>query len=325
MRDAAPPEALNQGLVAALAAVHLFALFLLPLWLLPRSPLWGLCLAVPVVLTPMLWSLTHEAIHGLLCRSARLNDRLGRLLGVLYGAPFQLLRLGHLMHHRFNRTRLNRVEVIEAATVSSLDRLRYYGRLLGGLYAAELLAACVAILPRQAADLGVRLTFEGTLEDGQGMGPVARRELLEEPGRSRMRQEGLAIVLGLALAFAAFGAHWWMLALALLGRAVLVSALDNVYHYGNPLDERGAGSDLRLPTPVRLLFLNFNFHGTHHQRPQVPWTALPDAFAALDRSFESSLGTALLRQLGGPLPQSTLPAADPRRGAPPVGIGGSGH
>lgn len=307
MKDAVPPEGLNLALATGLVAVHLGALFVVPLWLLPLSPLWGLCLIGPVVLTPTLWALTHEAIHSSLCRSPRLNDRLGRILAALYGAPFQVLRFGHLMHHRFNRTELNRVEVIETAPTPPLDRLRYYGRLFGGLYFGEVaVAPLVAVLPKSVFAPLVHATFGKVLEDGRSMGPAARRQLLEEPGRSRMRLEGIAIVLGSALVLTAFAEHWWMPVLALLARGFVVSFLDNVYHYGNALDERGAGSDLFLPKPLRLLLLNFNYHGTHHQQPRLPWTALPSAFRTLDRSFAGSFETALWRQLHGPIPEQTL-------------------
>ncbi|MGF1553626.1 MAG: fatty acid desaturase [Paracoccaceae bacterium] len=306
--DTSPPERLNLALAAGLGVVHLAVLVALPLWLLPLSPLWGWLLLLPMALTPTLWSLTHEAVHGSLARARPLNDRLGRLLAGLYGAPFQVLRLGHLMHHRFNRTALNRVEVVESAPPTPRERAGYYARLFGGLYLGEIACAPLAILPKRARGLMVALAFGAELEDGRSMAPAARRQLLEEPGRTKMRTEGVLIALGLAGALALFGAHWWMLALALLGRGLVVSGLDNVYHYGNALDERAAGSDLPLPRPLRLLFLNFNYHGTHHARPHLPWTALPGAFVELDRRFAGPFSTALWRQLDGPIPEQAFVA-----------------
>ena len=303
MRQTAVPVRLNLLLVLGLTAVHLLALVVLPLALLPLSPWWGLLLLGAVVVTPTLWSLTHEAIHGSLHPDRAWNDRLGRWLAGIFGAPFQILRLGHLMHHRFNRSELNRADVAKGAPPTPIERARYFGRLLGGLYLGELLAAPLAILPDRTYRWLVRLGFEAELEDGRSMWPAAERQLLEEPGRSRMREEGLAVTLGLGLALFAFGAFWWMLALAILGRALVISGLDNVYHYGNALDEVRAGSDLRLPEGLRTLFLNFNFHGTHHQRPNLPWTALPDAFSKLDRRFAGGFGPAALRQLQGPTPE----------------------
>jgi fatty acid desaturase len=311
MREDATPVRLNLALAGGLAAVHLLALVAVPVLLL-RSPWWGLLLLGPVAVTPTLWSLTHEAIHGSLHPDRAWNDRLGRGLAGIFGAPFQILRLGHLMHHRFNRSPLNRADVAKGAPPTPLERARYFGRLLGGLYLSELLSAPLAILPDRSYRWIVRLGFEAELEDGRSMWPAAERQLLEEPGRRRMRAEGLAVTLGLGLAFAVFGAYWWMLALAILARALVVSGLDNVYHYGNALDEVRAGSDLRLPAVLRAWFLNFNYHGTHHQRPNLPWTALPAAFAALDRRFAGGFGPATLRQLKGPIPERAFAAKPPR-------------
>lgn len=315
MRETEIPRRLNLWLVAGLTAVHFMVLVVLPLALLPMSPWWGLLLLAMVAVTPTLWSLTHEAIHGSLHPERAANDRLGRWLAGIFGAPFQVLRLGHLMHHRFNRSALNRADVAKGAPPTPLERARYFGRLLGGLYLGELLSAPLAILPDRSYRWIVRLGFEAELEDGRSMWPAAERQLLEEPGRSRMRSEGLAVTLGLGLAFGAFGGFWWMLALAILARALVVSGLDNVYHYGNALDEVRAGSDLRLPGVLRAWFLNFNYHGTHHQRPNLPWTALPAAFAALDRRFAGGFGPATLRQLNGPIPERAF-AQSPSRVRP---------
>jgi fatty acid desaturase len=84
-------------------AAQAAAMFLLPQAVAIHSA-WGLLL-VPLASTHhTLWSLVHEAIHGTLATPSRLNERLGRLLAVLHGAPFAVLRLGHLLHHRHNRS-----------------------------------------------------------------------------------------------------------------------------------------------------------------------------------------------------------------------------
>jgi fatty acid desaturase len=295
------PVRLNLVLAGGLIALHAVALVALPLVLLPRSPLWGLLLVLPVLATPALWALVHEAIHGSLHPVRARNDRLGRWLAGVFGTPFQLVRLGHLMHHRFSRSPLNRIEVVESPTPSPGERAAYYGRLFGGLYLGELAASALAILPERTYRALIRIGFAETLEDGRSMWPAAERQLLAQPGRGRMRREGLAITAGLGLAFVAFGEHWWMLALAIAGRAVAVSLHDNVYHYGTILDEAREGSDLRLPRALAAAMLNFNYHGTHHQRPHVPWTGLPASFAGMGRRYAGGWGAALARQVEGPL------------------------
>lgn len=312
---AAIPLRLNLALAAALGAINLLALVALPLWLLPRDPAWGWLLLVPVLTTPTLWALIHEAIHGTLTPDPRWNDRLGRALSALFGAPFQVLRLGHLLHHRWNRTPLNRAEVTPAAP-GPRQRAAYYARLCGGLYLAELASAPLALAPERFRKRLVAIAFGDEAPDGRSLLVQARKALLEDPGRARLRTDGALITAGLIAAALAYGPHAWMLAAMIAGRAFTVSVLDNVYHYANPLDDRLAGWDLRLPGPLQAMMLNFNLHATHHRRPSLPWTALPAAFAAHGRPHAAPFLPAALRQFRGPLPEAALPraAAPARRG-----------
>jgi hypothetical protein len=43
------------------------------------------------------WSLIHEAIHDLFHPERRVNAFFGRALSILFGSPFQILRLSHLL------------------------------------------------------------------------------------------------------------------------------------------------------------------------------------------------------------------------------------
>jgi fatty acid desaturase len=311
--DAAIPARLNLAIVGALVAVSVIQFVGVPL-LLPRSPWWGALLAAPVAATIPLWSMIHEAIHGVLHPDRAWNDRIGRTLAGCFGAPLQLLRFGHLAHHRLNRSEFNRVEVAPAPA-GAVGRARYYGRLLGGLYLGEVAASALALLPRRFAGALVRLMTDG---EGGGLADAARRQLLERPGCARMRLDGGLIVAGWATGFWLYGAHGWMLAGAIAARAAIVSLHDNAYHYGAPLDDRMAGHDLRLPRAAQAFFLNFNLHATHHRRPDLPWTALPAAFVALGRRHEGPFLPAVLRQFAGPIDESALrapPARDHTRTA----------
>merc|ERR1711965_898248 len=85
---AVPPWRLNLVLAAAMAAVNLVQLAALPLWLLPLDMRWGLVLVPIVLTTPLLWSVLHEAIHGILHPLGAVNDGIGRGLAALFGSPF---------------------------------------------------------------------------------------------------------------------------------------------------------------------------------------------------------------------------------------------
>src|SRR5437016_13984625 len=50
------------------------------------------------------YSIIHEAEHGMLFRNRRLNDVVGSFMALFFPAPFHLIRQGHLGHHLRNRS-----------------------------------------------------------------------------------------------------------------------------------------------------------------------------------------------------------------------------
>ncbi|GIJ45988.1 hypothetical protein Val02_28740 [Virgisporangium aliadipatigenens] len=165
---------------AIVAGGLVLQLLFVPLLLLVRGAWWGLVL-VPVAATTMpLWSLVHEAIHGTLSADRRWNDRCGRALAVGYGAPFVLLKGGHLLHHRYSRTRKERTEVFDPTrTTRTRAAPLYYVRLLGGLYLSEAASVLLAVLPRRA---WYRLAARWDSPD------TVTRELLERVAARQLRR-----------------------------------------------------------------------------------------------------------------------------------------
>lgn len=291
--------ATSSVLVAAALGSLCLQLFLIP-YLLPRAAAFG-WLLVPLTLTsPYLWSLLHESIHGSLLRRREWNDRLGRALAVGYGAPFALLKSGHLLHHRYSRTLKERTEVYDQ-TITSWWRQApaYYLRLFGGLYLAEAASNLMALAPRAAwMRLGSRVDSPESVT-AQLLATVASRKL------GAFRVDALLIAVIYATAFLAYGPHWWMLLAALGGRAFLVSVADNAYHYGTRLDEPLEAMNLRLPIALEKFVLAFNLHGVHHLHPGLAWHDLRGTFLAEGGSFEMGWWAAVGRQIRGPIAESS--------------------
>ena len=300
------PVKANVAISAALIALNVLLYIAIPIWVLPRS-LWlavGLSVLI-VVASNTFWAIIHEAIHAKILPSSRWNDTLGRSLCVCFGSPYQLLRFGHLMHHKFNRSPIDRVEVVEDAP-SKAATLNYYVKLLGGLYLLELIVAPTSLLPKPMLRGLVMTAFGAEAPDGRTMRIAAEAQLLEGPGYGQMQFDGLLITGMLAVSFWLYGAFWWLLASALLGRAFLISFFDNAYHYGNALDDVLAGYNLKLPVVLERSILNFNMHATHHRHPRVPWSMMPTLFRQDEEAYQFAYFPAAARQLRGMIGWRTL-------------------
>ena len=283
----------------------------LPTLLLLRHAAWGWLLLLPVALTPTWWAYVHDCIHGSAFTHRRLNRMAGRANAVLFGAPFDLLRQGHLLHHAYSRSPRESSEVFVPGHGSRLSfTVAYYLRLLGGLYLSEVLGGWLFLLPtRWLHRLAPRLDRPDNV-----LGPLTER-LLQPSTLKAVRQDAVATLLVYAIALVAYGHHAWMLLLALYGRALLVSLMDNVFHYGTALGDARQADNLRLPAWASRLILHFNLHGMHHLRPGIPWYGLPAALAQRGESCPRHLLPALAVQLRGPIEWTALPMRPASTGA----------
>src|SRR5581483_425010 len=151
--DRSLPVMISARLNLCLAAFHLlanvFQFFILPLVLLPKSLWWALALLPLAALNNPFWILIHEGIHDMLHPSRRVNRILGRLLSYFFGAPFLVLRLSHLLHHKLNRSLIEATEIYAPERRSwARAALGYFAHIFGGLYLLELASPLMFFLPR---------------------------------------------------------------------------------------------------------------------------------------------------------------------------------
>lgn len=294
------PGTINLMLALAVAALALATL-------LASSGPWTAWLAVGFVLaTVPHWALIHEAVHGHFHASRRVNDAAGRLLSILFLAPFDGLRFGHLSHHALNARAVERPEFYDPGRVSKARALAgYYFRLLGGLYLFEVASGPLSLLPRRVLRPLLRRVFYDGAPDAGQMADRAERVLLASATLRRLRFDALLILGLIAAAVWTCGSAWPLLLAALLGRAFVVSLLDNAPHYEGSLADPDQGYDMRLPAQLAPLVLNANLHGTHHRHPTLPWTLLPQAFARDGATYAGGYLLRPWRQLRGPRPLAT--------------------
>jgi fatty acid desaturase len=274
-RHAAIDSTVNLALLALVLAAMLLQLFGLPFLL----RYWGaaaLWLAVPlVVLAPTHWGLIHEAIHGQLLPQRRLNESIAHLLAITFMLPFDAVRFGHLMHHRFTREPYDRPDVCDDTTHRVRARLRYYARLLGGLYVVELALPALTFLPIKHT---CRVVARAIGSEGPA-GTEVQRLFVKFAGdparRSRIRRDWLLSLALHAGVFYLYGSWWPALAMTMYLRGVWLSLADNLPHYDVSLDEPERARNFRAPRICRGILMNHHLHQLHHRHPTLPWTALP--------------------------------------------------
>ncbi len=297
---ALPAPALNAALLIAFTALALLQLIAMPLWLLPRDAVWGWLLLLPVLASNAWWALVHEAIHGVLLPSKAVNRFVGRAQAILFGAAFDLLRWGHLLHHALSRTRRERSEVYVTGEEHRVwFTISYYFRLIGGLYWFEVLGTSIFLLPRSA----IRWTARRLASD-RNVVEVLTRKLLEPATLRAVRIDGWLILALHTVAFHLYGEHAWMLVLALLGRAFLISVV--AFHYGTPLEDSRYARNLALPRWAARLLLHFNLHGAYHARSGLAWWQLPDYHGQSGTGYQGNWMAAVLAQFRGPIPEHQL-------------------
>ncbi|HVR15598.1 MAG TPA: fatty acid desaturase [Candidatus Limnocylindrales bacterium] len=297
------PSVINVGLAGFYMALNLYQFFILPFWLLPKNRAWAWTLLPAALLTNPFWSLIHEAIHDLFHPRRPVNVVFGRVLAMLFGSPFRILRMSHLLHHKLNRSPVEGTEYYDRAkSTRGAAAPGYYFQIFLGLYLVEILSPICFLLPRR-----LLRGFKNRYVAATNVSALLLENWLGREALREIRLDGAATLALLALAFYGYGAHWPLLFLALLARGFLISFLDNVYHYETPVSDVFYAKNLRLAAPLAKLLLNFNFHGIHHVNPTIPWLHLPRAFEAQAGHYYGGYFAAALRQLRGPIALQDLP------------------
>jgi fatty acid desaturase len=211
--------------------------------------------------------LTHESIHGKFHPDARWNDVAGTALMAFFPGSYHFLRVAHLTHHRRNRTDAELEDYVLPGESAFWKRLQYYALICGLFWLLiPLSSIALALIPRR------RLVIRSDRSDA----PMWLRfaEFLNDIDLNRLRID---------VAFSAL--VWFVAATTLHLRPAAVAGCyiafafswasqQYIYHVRTPLDVVEGALDLRLWRPMEMLYLNFNYHLTHHRAVSVPWIHL---------------------------------------------------
>lgn len=214
------------------------------------------------------FSLLHEAVHGVLHPSPAVNRWLGRWLAAFFPTGLGFQRAMHLGHHRRNRSPVERFDWIMPGESALLKIIQWYGLLLGFFWLLSPIAcAGYLIAPRaleRLADSLAPQTSASAMLDGL---PASDRGTMRlEIALSFAIQFALFVLLGgtptaWAACYGAFALNW--------------GALQYADHAWSPLDVKEGAWNLSVPWIVQWIFLHYHLHLVHHRHPRLPWIHLP--------------------------------------------------
>jgi len=196
------------------------------------------------------YSIIHEAEHGILFTSRRANDAAGVMMALLFPAPFHLIRQGHLGHHNRNRTDDEAFDFWFEGEHPLWKCVQFYGILTGFYWLTVVLSNIVVLLVPQLFD---RSRFEFDRPSAafmDALNPKYWRWIRIEALAAIAMHTSIVFLMRDAIAYAtmyaAFGFSW--------------SAMQYVHHFGTERDVRNGARNLWLFGPIDVLWLNHNWH-----------------------------------------------------------------
>ncbi|HYO14944.1 MAG TPA: fatty acid desaturase [Thermoanaerobaculia bacterium] len=242
------------------------------LWLASHTESWAWRIAAALAFSFVnntIFSLLHEAVHGVFHPRRGVNEAFGRLTAAFFPTGLGFQRICHLGHHRRNRSDVELFDYVLPGESRLVKSLQWYGILTGVYWLLPPLACLLYLLcPRVFRFRGesriVRQTSADAMLSGFEGAPETRVRL--EILFSFLVQVALWTALDLSLAgwgfcYAAFALNW--------------SSLQYADHAWSERDVHDGAWNLRVSRVVQALFLNYHHHKAHHQHPTVPWLHLP--------------------------------------------------
>lgn len=270
------PEKLNMLILAWVVPV----LWLL-LWTASHlSLLWAVVAAFLFAhFNNTVFSLMHEAVHGVFSGNQARNDLFGRICALFFPTSFTMQRVAHLGHHRRNRTDQDLYDYYLPGQSKAWRNFQLYAGNLLGLY-----WFCIPLS-------NLIYIFTPWLYTSNWFIREPARHLGFEPYVKDIARLGIwKIWLECVAALCYQIAVWMMLDLNWQGWllchwvfALHWSALQYVDHAWSRRDVINGAWNLRVTPVARLLALNYHYHLAHHQHPETPWLYLPGLIDKSDR------------------------------------------
>jgi fatty acid desaturase len=220
-----------------------------------------------------LFSLLHEAVHGMFHSNAKVNLWAGRLAACWFPTSFSLQKSFHLTHHTNNRNQFEQFDVLHQGDVVWLKYAQWYS-ILSGLYWWITVVSILLYLIIPVRLLNAFHQRAHPQARSQTGGDIYFKALVDTPTFTTKMEILGAIVfqvlicyllnislLAWVLCYAAFAFQW--------------SSLQYTDHAFSPLNKKNGAWNLKIHPAIGVWFLNYHYHLAHHQHPNVPWRFLP--------------------------------------------------
>ena len=219
------------------------------------------------------FSLLHEAVHGIFHPKASVNLWAGRLTAAFYPTSFHIQRAFHLNHHKNNRSVFEQFDYIRKADSRFLKYAQWYS-ILTGVYWLFSPIFCILYSLSPSMFRMSQLSDEDSII-GHQTSASPYLNCLQAVSLTTVRHDVLFSILIQALLFLTFdlSVFGWLCCYACF--AVNWSSLQYADHAFSPLDRRNGAWNLKVNPFVKAIFLNYHDHLSHHQNPAAPWPYLP--------------------------------------------------
>mgnify|MGYP001157092315 CR=1 FL=1 len=244
-----------------------FSFFILILGSSMDFSLWFFILAMIFGISMIpIYSLLHESDHNVLHSSIGINNLLGRILSLIFVAPYTFLKQCHLGHHRRNRTDFEMFDLYYDYQSKIKRRIMLWILLLGVHWLLLPLSAILLLF--YPSFLSNRL-FRSNVE-AEGMLSSINASTI-----AIIRLESISLVLFHVVVIYAFHLNPMSYLVMYLFHAFVWSSQNYVNHAYSERDIINGAHNHKVGILGNLLYLNFNLHLAHHQNPKISWIHLP--------------------------------------------------
>ena len=220
-----------------------------------------------------MFSLMHEAVHGMLHPSRLVNEAAGNIAAAFFPTIFVVQRLSHLTHHKNNRGELERFDYYGPGDNHVLKVAQWYS-ILTGLYwlfipvFMSIYTIFGGLIPWRRI-----VATDGVV--GRQTSATAYFDSLQQIPMSKVYLGCLLTVAAQAALFWALDLSFWRWAACYACFGLMWSSLQYADHAFSALDRDEGAWILKVSPFTRAAFLNYHFHLCHHRDTTVTWRGLP--------------------------------------------------